>query len=268
MAEIPLGINGMHTSATFHLLDGDGSQLPGLASLPDMRRWDGVLHTRNNTMELRQLNGSVALSSNNGQMCMPIGDFDGSQWDDPKFARFRASTAEATAEAPPKRAFLATTHQGLAPDPIVADLICQGKCGVMKRACKATLAEALTSFSAEVGKLVDHHQTFMVEVFCGEGNTTMRAVHGGHVVGQPLDIRYGIDLHEVVITAHLCEWVAKYKPWLVTIAFPCTAYSRLNMFLNAHLAPRFAKQKKFCYVFNLLWRGTCHCFRWRQAGCH
>ena len=53
------------------VMDGDGVGLPGLACCPDLQAWDGVLNTRSNTLELRQLTGSVILSGANGQPCIP-----------------------------------------------------------------------------------------------------------------------------------------------------------------------------------------------------
>ena len=150
-AEVPLGINGMHTSAHFHLLDSDGSSLPGLACCPDLQRWDGVLHMRNNTMELRQLNGSVTMSNVDGQLCMPCCDFSEAQWDDPVLARFRAEP-EAPQEAPQRKVFYASTPNSSVPKPIVADLIAQGRRGVMKRQVKLEVSEALRQLSAAVGR--------------------------------------------------------------------------------------------------------------------
>ena len=145
--------------------------------------------------------------------------------------------------------FLATTSSDLQPKPLVADLLHMGRRGVLKRGIKVGIAEALQALTASVEHLTDTGQTFMLEVFSGEGHFTIRAVQGGHTAGQPLDIRYSVDLKDLSAMIQLCEWIERYKPWVVSIAFPCTAYSRLNIYLNAHLAPRFAKQRREAYVF-------------------
>ena len=97
--------------------------------------------------------------------------------------------------------------------------------------------------------LRDNGRTFMIEIFSGDGHLTIICVQGGHLCGQPLDIRYSIDLKDVAALMQLIEWVARYEPWLVTIAIPCTAYSRLNKYLNAYLWRRFEAQQKAEYVW-------------------
>ena len=153
MAEIPLGLNGMHSAAWFHLLDGEGKHLPGLCSCPDLQRWDGILHMQNLTLELRQLGGSASLIIDNGQLRLPCCEFDASQWDDPDLVRFRSNPS---APEPKRQALLATTHEGLNPSPLIAHLVARGKRGVLKRKQMLPLAEALANLTAAAGQLVDH----------------------------------------------------------------------------------------------------------------
>ena len=87
-AEVPLGFQGMNTSACFHIADGSGSQLPGLASCPDLQRWNSVLHLRNMTLEMRELGGSTQLHPVNGQLMAECGDFGEDHLADPKLQRF------------------------------------------------------------------------------------------------------------------------------------------------------------------------------------
>ena len=94
----------------------------------------------------------------------------------------------------------------------------------------------------------------MVEVFSGEGHLTIRCFQGGHVCGQLLDIRYSIDIKDSLALMQLIERLFKLEPWLVTVAFPCTAYSRLIAYLNQHFSHWFGAQRKAEYVWLVLTR--------------
>ena len=235
-----------------HILDGDGRGLPGLAALPDLQRWGAVLHCRSLTLELQDLDTSVSMVTENGQMVTSVLNFDDEFWLDPLLKPFMIQQAETSPTV--RKVFLASHVTGEVPNPILQVLLAEGRQGVVKREVKLKMLDSVRSLAHTVQYLYDSGRTVMIEVFSGEGHLTIRCLQGGHICGQPLDIRYSIDLRDAVALMELCEWVHKMRPWLVTIAFPCTAYSRLQTYLNRHLAPRFEAQRKAEYVWLVLTR--------------
>ena len=57
---------------------------------------------------------------------------------------------------------------------------------------------------------------------------TLCVLRGGHVAGAPIDIRANIDLRDAAVRTHFFQLAEHYKPWPITMAWPCTVWSILN----------------------------------------
>ena len=66
------------------------------------------------------------------------------------------------------------------------------------------------------------------ELFAGEAELTKQTVIGGHIAGQPADIREGVDFTKAEQRAQAIEHARVHKPTLVTVAFPCVPWSSLQ----------------------------------------
>ena len=94
---------------------------------------------------------------------------------------------------------------------------------------RRAVANSLQCLESALATLMDDHGgTFAWEIFAGAARLTLLTVHGGHVAGAPVDIRASIDLRDASTRAHFVVLVQKFKPWLITMAWPCTVWSILN----------------------------------------
>ena len=73
----------------------------------------------------------------------------------------------------------------------------------------------------------------LVEVFGGTSMVSIRAAcHWNMRVLQPIDLQHGIDLREPRQQRWLLSALARWKPRLVVVGFPCTSFSILQRNVN------------------------------------
>jgi len=75
--------------------------------------------------------------------------------------------------------------------------------------------------------------------FSGEQQFSIEVTHGGHIIGQPVDLSSRIDLLNSQDYKKAMDNLRRWKPYLVTLAFPCTPWSvlqRLNFAMGNYKA--------------------------------
>ncbi len=61
----------------------------------------------------------------------------------------------------------------------------------------------------------------------GAARSTLLALHGGHICGEPIDLLGGRDLRDPAERKYLLGRVRETKPSLVTLAWPCTVWGSM-----------------------------------------
>ena len=69
---------------------------------------------------------------------------------------------------------------------------------------------------------------FIWEFFSGEMHLTRSTTYGGHHCGVPCGLRAGVDLTRKPVHNAMLTRVRYFKPWLCTMAFPCSPLSPLQ----------------------------------------
>ena len=229
--ELPADIRGAHTCVTFQEIEGDMS---GLTAKGDMRRWGAVLDLAEGKLDFTALGvEGYPVPSGEGHATINFLEFGKDPLNDPKFSRLRVhESLNATATV---RAQLENPESALIQQKAVAENsseipwsaeVRDGKKGIISRAARRLLEVSVAQLERELASTRDHGRTFVWEFFAGRAELSSQASEGGHVAFMPSGLVYRVHLRGTASQREMLRLIDKFRPWLVTFAFPRRGGSR------------------------------------------
>ena len=228
---VPCGICG--TNQTMRICSIPGS-MPLLISVGQLAEWGTQMDLQANVNNFTKL-GVYEVSlprSDGGHFLIDLCDFDTDPRKDPRYSQFvitdNVCAALLSEEAEEKWCMPMVEDYGYINS--VQEAIASGTWrSALSPHDRRVVSHNLVCLSAVTQALRDDDgSTFCWEVFAGAARTTLCVLRGGHVAGAPIDIRANVDLRDPAVRAHFIQLVHRHKPWMITMAFPCTVWSILN----------------------------------------
>ena len=237
--EVPAGVFKNHTIVHFSEI---GGKMRGLLSKTQLKAWGAVLNLAMNLTTFLNLGvKDVELPMLPGQehALVELCDYDVESMDvDKIFKDFwledfvsernkKAKVVEDVSEAmfmqmkdpPEKTAVLKAIENGTWHKSMP---------GRVRREATHTVQEAMLTLECLQN---DTGKTLLWEFFSRGGATTRVAVSGGHVAGQPCDVVFDIDIADAKTQDDIVEKLEVFKPYLVTVAFPCDPWTSILRWL-------------------------------------
>eukprot|EP00959_Pyramimonas_sp_CCMP1952_P068827 1436513-Pyramimonas_sp.AAC.1 len=81
--------------------------------------------------------------------------------------------------------------------------------------------------------LRDNSETFLWELFAKEARFTRAASRGGHANATPSDLSVGVNFNDPKVCSDFLFMIKIFKPWMVSVAFPCTPFTNMQEFQRA-----------------------------------
>ncbi|CAK0825490.1 unnamed protein product [Prorocentrum cordatum] len=238
---MPIGIGKVHVIQEYFEIPGD---MIGLTSKKNLADWKTNLYLREDgqwadfeelglyDMELMKLPG--------GHAGIDILDFDlESHEADPLFEQFRIRT-ESVQHSEPEVFLVAETlqsgpdfkHQDDA-DRWVQEAIKNGNKGIFKKNTLKRIDRLMKEYAVIFDVLRDNNETFLWGLFAKEARFTRVASKGGHANATPSDLTTGVNFNDPKVRSDFLFLIRIFKPWMVSVAFPCTAHSNMQEFQRA-----------------------------------
>ena len=230
---VPVCVFNVHTVLKVAQLDA--GTMFCLLSKDFMKELGYNWYSRTNThdFEAIQVFGVKLDETPNGLHLLDLMGFEqGQVISDAKLNRFRVQTAESglqcgnaallgqlEVEASRIRTELCSSHSGPL-DP--------SRCSTLPGPVRKQVAKTVVEVRAALMAMQDGGRTLLWEVFAGAHNTTVNAIKGGHIAGQPVDILLFIDLFEARQRNQFFKLMDEFEPLVVTVAFPCDPWSTLT----------------------------------------
>ena len=227
----PAGVLGNNTAVAFYELAGS---MPGLISKPQLREWGFNWYSKKDLVDFESF-GRYSCSlkqSRTGCMLLDLTDYGEHPRQDPQFSGFQVQQPQQAHQAENKTEdqcyhevyfslALTDSSELLSEVQQVQAQPDLKRCKAMTGSTRRQVISTVEEFEICLAAIKDPGHTFLWEVFAGEGLTTRISIQGGHISGQPLELQLGIDLSDSRIRRRFFQAVDHFKPWLLTISFPC-----------------------------------------------
>ncbi|CAK0806782.1 unnamed protein product [Prorocentrum cordatum] len=236
---IPIGIGRVHAIQEYFEIPGD---MVGLTSRKNLADWKTNLYVREDGhwADFQELGvyDKELVKLPGGHAGIDIFDYDLESYEtEPLFEKFRIHQVD-----PEPEVFLvAETLQEVKPDfqlkddadAWVAEALKNGNKGILKKSTVKRIDKLMKEYEVIFDVLRDNSETFLWELFAKEARFTRAASRGGHANATPSDLSVGVNFNDPKVCSDFLFMIKIFKPWMVSVAFPCTPFTNMQEFQRA-----------------------------------
>ena len=236
---IPIGIGRKHLLQEYFEIPGD---MIGLTSKKNLAEWKTNLYMREEGQwaDFQELDvyDKELLKLPGGHAGIDIFDYDLESYEaEPLFEKFRINAVSYE----PEVFLVAETLQEFKPDfkvkedagLWVAEALRNGNKGIFKKNTLKRIDELMKEYQVIFDVLRDNQETFLWELFAKEARFTRAVSKGGHAHATPSDLSVGVNFNDPQTCSDFLFMIGVFKPWMVSVAFPCRAHSNMQEFQRA-----------------------------------